>query len=472
MERDELFEEKKEEIVHVHVLHRHISSWIAISIFFILAFAVGFASFSYARITAETIKLMVLNGKNENIAFLSGSWPALGNINFFEDVRQDFISQKADFIEVNLTSMTLHVYRDGNNLKEVEVLSKGREGSWWETPAGLYQVKEKVKNAYSSFGQVFMPWSMQFQGNFFIHGWPYFPDGTPVPKGHSGGCIRLSTEDAKEVFDLSKKGMPVLVFEESFNGSEVNIPMYEQKKPEVSATHYLAADLGNNFIFTKNMSDMPYSIASITKLLTALITVEYINVEKEIEITSQMMASTSVQRLREGDVVSVLDLLSLLLVESSNEAAVALTAPLGEDQFIELMNEKSGAIGMKNSYFVDSSGVSAHNRSTAEDLFMLAKYLYYNRSFILDISVGEENRSAYDSPRYDNLSNFNLILDEKGLIGAKTGTSNVAKEAMFTIFEMKIGKETRPVAVVILGSENRKKDVETIYRYIRTNFEI
>ena len=57
---------------------------------------------------------------------------------------------------------------------------------------------------------------MAFQGNFFIHGWPYEPDGTPVASTYSGGCIRMATDDAKKIYDMSTLGMPVLVYKSDF----------------------------------------------------------------------------------------------------------------------------------------------------------------------------------------------------------------------------------------------------------------
>ncbi|PIP46640.1 MAG: hypothetical protein COX15_00070, partial [Candidatus Colwellbacteria bacterium CG23_combo_of_CG06-09_8_20_14_all_42_19] len=83
-------------------------------------------------------------------------------------------------------------YEKGVFVNEFAILSKGKEGSWWETPAGLYKVQSKEKEHFSSFGRVYQPWSMAFQGNFFIHGWPYYPGGRAVESTYSGGCIRLA----------------------------------------------------------------------------------------------------------------------------------------------------------------------------------------------------------------------------------------------------------------------------------------
>ncbi len=114
------------------------------------------------------------------------------------------------FIYADLKAMALEMC-DGNDCSEVPILSIRNIGSIYDTPTGSFDIKTKEPNHFSSIGHVWMPWSMQFSGNFFIHGWSYYPDGTPVPKGYSGGCIRLSDENAKIVYDFAELGTPLIV---------------------------------------------------------------------------------------------------------------------------------------------------------------------------------------------------------------------------------------------------------------------
>jgi D-alanyl-D-alanine carboxypeptidase len=316
-----------------------------------------------------------------------------------------------------------------------------------------------------------MPWSMQFQGNFFIHGPTHYPDGSPTSSTYSGGCIRIALNDAEEMYRLAKIGTPVLVFEKSFNGSQEALS-YKNKNLLPEEVVYLATDLENNFVFAENKSRQAHSIASITKLLSALVAVEYINVEREVTVNTSMIASTSIPRLKEGDRVSILDLLSLLLLESSNEAALAIAAPLGQNKFVDLMNTKAQAIGMKHSHFTDTAGILSTNISTAENLFHLAKYLYYNRSFVLHMSMARESRAAYDPPQYRNLQNFNMIPGAADMVGGKTGLSSSAGDSMFAIFDLDIDGQNHPIAIIVLGSHDAKNDVKTLLRYITNNFSL
>jgi len=99
-----------------------------------------------------------------------------------------------------------------------------------------------------------------------------------------------------------------------------------------------------------------------------------------------MLVGTSIKRLEKNKKYSAFELLHPLLLESSNEAAVALSYFLGPSRFVQLMNLKAKAVGMENSFFVDPAGLGPKNISTSKDVGMLARYLYYNRSFILDIT--------------------------------------------------------------------------------------
>ncbi len=401
----------------------------------------------------------------EKLAF--GSWPALADRNFFDQVKDRFTAEKSDFIEADLTAMRLRVYKTGVQVKEVQILSKGKEGSWWETPAGLYKIETKERNHFSSFGRVYQPWSMAFEGNFFIHGWPYYPDGTPVGAGYSGGCIRLSSEDAEAVYGLVSPGTPVLVYEKGLSSDAFR---YQMKIPPIAAQSYLAADLDGNFVFAQNSPDAEMPIASITKLMTALVAVEYVNIEKEITIQPEMIVPTSKPRLAPGQKYSLFNLLHPLLTESSNEAAEAIAGFVGRDRFIDLMNQKSKAVGMAHTRFADPSGRSSENVSTAGDLFTLAKYLLHNRSFILKITAGKVDERTYGPLVWRDLQNFNRVLDDPSFLGGKVGMSDSAGETLVSIFSMDTPAGPRPLAIILLNTPDYTSETAKIYDWIKNNY--
>jgi len=82
------------------------------------------------------------------------------------------------------------------------------------------------------------------------------------------------------------------------------------------------------------------------------------------------------------------------------------------------MNNQAKSIGMTNSHFVDPNGVRLENVSTPLDLYQLAKYLYFNRSFILKMTKGIFDNDYYGQPSYD-LKNLNLFADDPSFVGGK-----------------------------------------------------
>lgn len=425
----------------------------------------GFAVQFWDRGDIYNLFLGDMNSASEPLQF--GAVPALGDFDFFSKVKGRFLSEKTDFIEANLSDMTLTVYKDGKEEKQVKILTKGREGSWWETPAGIYRIETKEENHFSSFGHVYQPWSMAFQGNFFIHGWPYYPDGKPVAQGFSGGCIRLADEDAEAVFKLVKVETPVLVFEKDFASDGF---AYRSKPPEISADNFLVADLKNNFVFLEKSGKDKVPIASVSKILTALVAGEFINLEKNITVPESAIVYTSKARLKAGESYTAYDLLYPLLLESSNEAAETFSSHIGKTRFVSLMNEKAAAIGMSSASFVDASGKGEGNMSNAEDLFNLAKYVYNNRGFILGMSSGRLTNSVYGKPSFDDLGNFNFFGGDPDFIGGKVGSTSAAGETMLAVFDLELNGEHRPIAIIMLGSDDVRSDVSRVVEWLRINY--
>lgn len=431
-----------------------------------VASALGTSAYLYLQPpVVYSISLGVASSSAPALSY--GALPALSDPQYYQETKRSLITQKVSFIDADLSAMKLILYVGGDPLLEVPILSKGKSGSWWETPAGIYRIETKEKNHFSSFGEVYQPWSMAFQGNFFIHGWPYYEDGTPVAGTYSGGCIRLSTEDAKKVYELSEVGMPIIVYT---TDNATDAFAYQLKAPAVTAAAYLVADVKNGTVLTSKSASNPAPVASITKLVTALVATEYINLDKEIKIPAAARVYTSVPRLKTGSEVRAYDLLFLLLQESSNEAAEALAAAQGREYFVSLMNKKAKAINLPHTLFTDPSGAKS-DLSTPEDLFTLLRYILENRRFIFEITTGNLTNTAYGAPAFKNIQNFNMVPKTTAtLIGGKVGQTLEAGETYAGIFSADVGKEKREIAVIVLGSRDSLDDVRKLLDFVKTTY--
>lgn len=420
-----------------------------------------------AEETVVTPPIYVTYEDNTTEEFLFGSNPLMTQPDFFQDTKESFLNNHVPFVEADLSAMKIKYYEESELVYETDILSKGKEGSWWETPAGVYKVELKEDNHFSSFGQVYQPWSMVFQGNFFIHGWPEYPDGTSVEPGYSGGCIRLATPDAKKLYEKVQTGTPVLVFEEDFANDGF---LYEPKAPAVTTDHYLVTDIESHTVLAGDNIAEPLPIASLTKLMTALIAAEYINLDTSVPIVSERYVTTLIPRLEGRYEASMYSLLQLLLVESSNEAAEVIASVIGRDNFIDKMNKKASALGLNDTVFTDPAGLDNGNVSTTADLTRLLQYIYHNRSFVLELTKDADLDTAYVSGEFGPLKNFNEMDGVANFIGGKVGETLAAGQTSATLHTIEVDGEQRLVAIILLNSTNRTEDVMRLHKYVSERY--
>ncbi len=195
--------------------------------------------------------------------------------------------------------------------------------------------------------------------------------------------------------------------------------------PSVSAecAVLIDADTGN-IIYEKN-ADKKRSMASTTKIMTAIVALENYQKSNEVSISSEAVGvEGSSIYLREGEVLTMEQLLYALLLESANDAAVAIAvATAGSvSDFASIMNEKANELGLKSTSFQNPHGLDNENHyTTAYELALIAKYA-------LDIKCFREIVSTYKKtiPMSDGgarvLINHNKMLRlYDGAIGVKTG---------------------------------------------------
>lgn len=386
---------------------------------------------------------------------------------FFVESRDAFILAEKSFIEIDLTKMELRLFKDGILATQAAIISKSQKGSLCETSPGLYAVESKEEKYFSSFENMYQPWSLSFQGNFFIHGEPYYPEGEPVSDDFSGGCITLSNEDAETVYTAADITMPVLVHE--VNDTQDDF-VYEPKIPELDTPHYLIADVESSTVLASSDLNSVAPIASLTKLMTALIAAEYINLDSSVSVTEESFVHSLVPRLEDQTEVSMYSLLQLLLVESSNEAAEVIAAQIGREEFVAHMNEKAAAIGLSHTVFADPSGLSSENVSTVGDLLRLIQYIYDNRRFVVELTADQDLPSAYISGEFGELLNFNKVKDLDNFIGGKVGETLAAGQTSVTLHSLKVKGQDRVLAIVLLGSDSRNADVHELLTYAEERF--
>ena len=253
---------------------------------------------------------------------------------------------------------------------------------------------------------------------------------------------------------------------------EVKIPEKPQKPNldlQVKAAISVLVDSqgGKRVLFKKNSNER-LPVASLTKLMTANIVLENYDLSREIKISEEAIAQNGeAGKLTAGKIFSVEYLLYPLLMESSNDAAYALTNDyneITEEKFVELMNLKAADLGLENTYFINSTGLDPEqpdhsiNYSTTEDLVKLTKYLL-KKSLIWEI-LTTPKFSLYGP----ELINTNELLGKiPNVVGGKTGFTDQAGGCMLLVLENKKGNF---LINVILGAPSSSARIEEMEKLI------
>ena len=193
----------------------------------------------------------------------------------------------------------------------------------------------------------------------------------------------------------------------------------------LSAEKAIVLDASTGRVLYEKNADSRSLIASTTKIMTALVVCEQCNVLDRMEIPKEAVGiEGSSMYLREGEVLTLQELLYGLMLQSGNDAAVALAIYCGGtvEGFAELMNDKARALGLKDSHFVNPNGLDEPGHyATARDLAILASYAMENPVFYQTVSA----KSVRVGER--SLRNHNKLLWRvEGADGVKTGYTKAA----------------------------------------------
>ncbi len=233
-----------------------------------------------------------------------------------------------------------------------------------------------------------------------------------------------------------------------------HIDQLNPKKLKLHSASALVVDRFGNQIYDKQAAQ-PLPIASITKLMTAMVILDAnLPMDEKITINKQdrdLLRLTG-SRLKYGASLSRGELLKLALMSSENRAASALarTFPGGRDAFVRAMNDKAKTLGMWQSHFVDPTGLDAKNISSAEDL---AKMVLAARNYG-PIRAATTTRSAQVYPYRKrgplNYNNTNRLLKNKAWKIALSKTGYINEAGRCIVMEAELAGE--PMIIVLLNS--------------------
>lgn len=260
---------------------------------------------------------------------------------------------------------------------------------------------------------------------------------------------------------------------------------YADTKVLAGASVVIDADSETILHFDRGRDHMP--IASLTKIMTAVLVMENVkNLDDPVTIDSEALAAvparvgcpTSLkcdsERLHVGEKITAGDLMTAMLIDSANDAAVALGKHVAGSQkaFAEMMNAKAEELNLGDSHFCNPSGLDGKGcYSSAYDLARIAAYSMKYDTLWKIMDTQESSVKSCDGKYQHPLKNTDMLLGQiPNCLGGKTGfTYSAGKSLMLAATDPETGRHR--IIAVILNDNNRWKDMQDLIDWTFNNYE-
>lgn len=241
-------------------------------------------------------------------------------------------------------------------------------------------------------------------------------------------------------------------------------------EPDISAKAFAVFDArSEKFLAQKNLkARLP--VASITKLLAAIVIAEQVNPESEILITKDAMNvdNEGGEDFYLNEIFTAKDLFRAMLVKSSNDATAAFKIFMEEKgiNLIDEMNKKAKHVGMLDSFFYDPAGLDDRGYSTAEDLIKLLDYSVRYPEIQSALTAKRVKIQSANGKFSHDIENTNKLLGiVPDIVAGKTGFTDGALGTM--VLKINLSQHTSSLAAVVLGSDDRLGDIKKLIEWAK-----
>lgn len=238
--------------------------------------------------------------------------------------------------------------------------------------------------------------------------------------------------------------------------------------PKITASGIFIIDLDSGIVLLEKNSNVRYKPASLTKIMTALVAMDYFDEDSVLYVKNGQLSNGNKVNLKKGDELIATDLLYALLVPSGNDAALTLAEnyPGGYQAFISRMNSKAIEMGLKNTHFVNVSGVESSNHFiSAYDITLLARTALQRPQFSSIVSTQKITVKSLKGNFYP-LETTNILLGNPGIYGVKTGWTPEAGECLVILGE----KDGHSIIITLLNSKDRFGEAKKLFSWVFENY--
>ncbi|MGJ9384875.1 D-alanyl-D-alanine carboxypeptidase family protein [Salipaludibacillus sp. CF4.18] len=250
--------------------------------------------------------------------------------------------------------------------------------------------------------------------------------------------------------------------------------IYAEYNQNVSAKGAILIEQESGRILYEKDARSPMRIASITKIMTAILAIESGNLDKKVTVSSRAFSTEgSSIYLTEGEEIPLRDLIYGLMLRSGNDAAVAIAEHVGGslEGFVYMMNEKASEIGMEQTIFANPHGLDDHEEhySSALDMALLTQYAMENETY-KEVTSTKSYRSDSDKDHIRVFNNKNRLLTQlyPYAIGGKTGYTKRANRTLVSSAE----KDGLELIAVTIDAPSDWHDHMNLFDWGFANFQI
>jgi|GEM_PF-152032 len=306
----------------------------------------------------------------------------------------------------------------------------------------------------------------------------------------TGGTMGLSLIAASDASPLTVDRTPLVARADAVAPTEPN--PYETLHLEAQA--YVVYDVHHETVLHAVNADDRRSLASLTKLMTALVAYENSNVDNHIAIAPFAIETEGDSGLFANETWRLRDLLGFLLMTSSNDGADAVATVVGSfinpqaqttpaykhvTSFVDEMNDTADTIGLRNTKYRNATGLDEApgihgGEGTANDMALLLSYTWQRAPELLkDTTLDARHYTSTDGFVHPSVNTNQSVGNVPGLLGGKTGYTDEAGGNLAVIYDAGMN---HPIVVVVLGSsiDGRFADVEALvdatYEYVASGW--
>jgi hypothetical protein len=363
-----------------------------------------------------------------------------------------------EVIAIDEATKRLTLYEDGSSLRTYPIERLALPGSLSDVPSGSFSVSGKEPQHRSPSFAIWMPWAVVFGSNYSIHGKTKDESGQSAPIDTVS--VELSDQDAKEVYEFAELGGKI-VATGGAPRSSLEGPGYALsgggQLPRISSTHFIVADIETGDTLWGRRADEEVPVGGLDAIGLALLSTETLDQYETVRL-GDLLLPRGKRKAPPGNVdeVPIGSLLYPLLFNANETAGMSIKEKLSREREPLL------------------ASTTAEGSDSMRGLLSLFREVYQNERYILDASL-RKSHELYDERgdvryRWENKNPWVADGDVEYRGGLGEFSPGGGGSGMF-LFSLPLSEfEHRPIAIVLVDSENVVADVEAIRSFLAQHY--